>query len=269
MARSSPVGMSNVHRLFGGWTVAVLTFLYLPIALLVVYSFNRSRLNITFEGFTFDWYRQLWHNAALIDALNNSLIIAGVTTVLSVILGTAAAWLLYRYRFPFGRTVLGLIYVPIVIPEVIMGISLLMLFAMVSQHVAPLGLGFTTVVLAHVTFCFPFVMVAVQARLAGLDPALEEAAMDLGATPARAFFRVILPYLLPGIIAGGLLAFTLSIDEFMVTYFTYDAHSITLPVLIYSEARTGLKLTLNAVSTLFIAGTVILVLALEAARSRS
>ena len=266
MARSTPAGMSVLHRLFGGWTVAVLTFLYLPIVLLVVYSFNASRLNITWQGFTLQWYRALWHNDPLIDSLNNSLIIAAITTVISVILGTAAAWVLDRYRFPLGRAVVGLIYVPIIIPEVIMGISLLILFAIVSQHV-PLGLGFTTVILSHVTFCFPFVMVAVQARLAGLDPSLEEAAMDLGATPMRAFFRVIVPYLLPAIISGALMAFTLSMDELIVTYFTTGPRSVTLPIKVFGMAKVGLNPMLNAISAIFIAGTALLIGVAEYLRS--
>jgi spermidine/putrescine transport system permease protein len=153
--------------------------------------------------------------------------------------------------------------VPLIIPEVIMGVSLMMLFRAIG-----LELGYTTVIIAHVTFCFPFVMAAVQARLAGIDPSLEEAAMDLGATPARAFFGVIVPYLMPAIIAGALLSFTLSLDEFIVTYFTYSAESITLPIRIYGMVKTGVKPTLNAVSTLFIVGTALLVLGADALQRR-
>jgi len=269
MPRTAPIGMSLVHRLFGLWTLIVLIFLYLPITLLVIYSFNASRLNIVWTGFTLDWYRQLWHNQPLIDSLNNSLIIAAYTTVLSVLLGTAAAWLLYRYRLPMGKTVLSLIYVPIVIPEVVMGVSLLILFATVNHAMtsgglpAPLRLGFLTVILSHVTFCFPFVMVTVQARLAGIDPSLEEAAMDLGATPWRAFWLVIVPYLLPAIISGALMAFTLSMDELIVTYFTTGPQSITLPIKIFGMAKVGLNPMLNAVSALFIVGTALLIAAAE------
>ncbi len=268
MARPLPSGNSIARLILPAWTIAVLVFLYLPIVLLVVYSFNNAPTNMdlraAWHGFTMRWYRQMWADRQLMLSVQNTLIIGAIVTFVSVILGTGAAWLLHRFRFPAARTTQTLILLPMIVPEIIMGVSFMLLFRAIG-----LERGFTTVIIAHVTFCFPFVMAAVQARLAGLDPALEEAAMDLGATPARAFFRVILPYLLPGIVAGALLAFTLSIDEFMVTYFTYDAHSITLPVLIYSEARTGLKLTLNAVSTLFIAGTVVIVLALEAMRRRS
>lgn len=264
MPRTTPIGMSAVHRLFGLWTLLILLFLYLPITLLVIYSFNSSRLNIVWQGFTLDWYRQLCHNQPLIGSLYNSLIIAAVTTVLSVFLGTAAAWLLYRYRLPMGKTILSLIYVPIVIPEVVMGVSLLILFATLSRNLGlPLKLGFTTVILSHVTFCFPFVMVTVAARLAGIDPSLEEAAMDLGATPWRAFALVIVPYLLPAIISGALMAFTLSMDELIVTYFTTGPQSITLPLKIFGMAKVGLNPMLNAVSALFIVGTALLMTAAE------
>jgi spermidine/putrescine transport system permease protein len=148
-----------------------------------------------------------------------------------------------------------------IVPEVIMGVSLLLLFGVL--HVQ---LGFTTVIIAHVTFCFPFVMIAVQARLQGLDPSLEEAAMDLGATPVQAFLRVIVPYLFPAIVAGALMAFTLSIDEFVVTYFTYSAASVTLPVEIYGRMKLGLDPSLNALSALLIAATIVLVLAADFAR---
>jgi spermidine/putrescine transport system permease protein len=262
--RTAPIGMSLLHRLFGLWTALILSFLYLPITLLVIYSFNASRLNIVWQGFTFDWYRQLFNNKPLIDSLNNSLIIASITTLLSVLLGTAAAWLLYRYRLPMGKTILSLIYIPIVIPEIIMGVSLLILFATLSRNLGlPLKLGFLTVILSHVTFCFPFVMVTIQARLAGIDPSLEEAAMDLGATPWRAFWLVILPYLLPAIISGALMSFTLSMDELIVTYFTTGPQSITLPIKVFGMAKVGLNPMLNAVSAVFIVGTALLIAAAE------
>ena len=270
-----PSGMKLVNLLLGSWTALVFLFLYLPIALLVIYSFNTSRLNIQWEGFTWQWYEQMWENRALIRSLRNSLIVAAWTTVISVILGTAGAWLLYRYRFPLRRLFNTLIFIPMVIPEIIMGVSLLIFFAVVNNNgndllarwfevrSSPLGLGFTTIVIAHVTFCFPFVLVAVQARLAGLDPALEEAAMDLGATPLQAFRLIMIPYLLPAIISGGLMAFTLSMDELIVTYFVQSASSATLPVKIFGEVKKGLNPMLNAISAIFIAATAILVIAAE------
>ena len=246
------------------WTALVLLFLYIPIALIVVFSFNTSTLNVLWEGFTVRWYAQVWRDDPLMTALENSLIIATVTTLVSSALGTAAAWLLYRYRFPFTGLVRALIYFPMIVPEVIMGVSLLLLFGVMQ-----IELGFATVVIAHVTFCFPFVMIPVGARLAGLDPSLEEAAMDLGATPVQAFVRVILPYLMPSIIAGALMAFTLSIDEFVVTYFTYSAASMTLPVKIYGMIKPGLNPTVNALSTLLVVATIVLAVTAEFVRRLS
>jgi spermidine/putrescine transport system permease protein len=263
MSHSRARAPKILSSLIGGWTIAVMAFLYLPIILLVACSFNSSTTGLHWGGFTLKWYRLIWRDDGLVLAVENSLIIAAATTVLAVAFGTAAAWLLHRYRFPAQQSIYTLLYVPLIIPEVIMGVSLMMLFRAIG-----LELGYTTVIIAHVTFCFPFVMAAVQARLAGIDPSLEEAAMDLGATPARAFFSVIVPYLMPAIIAGALLSFTLSLDEFIVTYFTYSAESITLPIRIYGMVKTGVKPTLNAVSALFIVGTALLVLGADALQRR-
>jgi spermidine/putrescine transport system permease protein len=239
-------------------------FFYLPIVILIAYSFNTSRLNILWEGFTLSWYGVIWRDGVLIRALNNSLLVAAVTTALSVLLGTAGAWLLYRYRFPAVRLVQTLIFIPMIVPEVIMGVSLLILFVVIH-----LELGYTTIIISHVTFCFPFVMVAVQARLASLDPVLEEAAMDLGATPVEAFRKVLLPYLMPAILAGGLMSFTLSLDELIVTYFTASAATRTLPLEIFGRVKKGLDPTLNAISTMFILSTVTLVALAEFLKRRN
>ncbi len=258
-------GMSMVQRLFRAWTVAVLTFLYLPIVLLIVYSFNKSDLNIVWTGATTRWYIALYHDSAITLAMKNSLLLAAVVTVFSVMLGTAGAWLWYRYTFPLGKSIWSLIYLPILMPDVIMGISLLVLFATAFKFAnswyedrgltGGFELGWGTLVLSHVTFCFPFVMVAVRSRLDGLDPSLEEAAMDLGATPARAFFSVILPYLSPAVVSGALMSFTLSMDELIVSSFVHGPESKTLPIVIFGMARTKLEPTLNAVSAIFIVGT--------------
>lgn len=246
-----PSGIRTLQLCLSGWTVAVLVFLYLPIAVLVAYSFNASRLNVVWSGFTLGWYRRVWENAPLLAAARNSLVVAVLTTVLSVVLGTLAAWLLHRYRFRGARGIETLAAVPMVMPEILMGISLLVLFASIG-----LPLGFTTVIIGHVTFSFPFVMVAVQARLRGLDPALEEAALDLGATPAQAFWLVIVPCLRPAIVAGALMAFTLSWDELIVTFFTASAASATLPLRVYGLAKVGLNPMLNALSAIFVVATV-------------
>lgn len=245
--------------LLGSWTTLVLIFLYLPIVLLIAYSFNASRLNIRWGGFTTAWYVNLFRETELLRALNNSLLIALATTIVSVPFGVAAAWTMYRYRLRFARTIDLLAMIPIAMPEIIMGVSLLALFALLSRATnGLLSPGYTTVVISHITFCFPFVMVVVRARLAGLDPSLEEAAMDLGATPAGAFIHVIVPFLLPAIVAGALMSFTLSIDELIVTYFTAGPGSITLPVKVFGMARVGMNPSLNAISTVLIVLTAVL-----------
>jgi spermidine/putrescine transport system permease protein len=250
-----PQGPAVQRAFFGSWTVGVFAFLYIPILLLVVYSFNDSKLNLYWVGFTTKWYGLLFQNEVLLRAFQNSLIVAGATTVLSVFIGTSAAWLLYRYRFPAQQLIGLLIFIPMVMPEVLMGVSLLVLFVNLG---IPLGYG--TLIIAHTTFCFPFVLVGVQARLQGLDPSLEEAAQDLGAPPLKAFWLVIVPYLMPAIMAGALMAFTLSFDEYIVTIFTSGAESQTLPLKVYGMVRVGLNPQLNALSALFIGFTALLVI---------
>ena len=255
--------MKSIRGLLTVWTVAVLVFLYAPIFILIAYSFNSSRLNILWEGFTLRWYSAIWQDAVLVRSLQNSLIVAAASTVLSVVLGTGGGWLLYRYRFPAVKLIDTLVFVPMIIPEVVMGVSLLILFVVIG-----LDLGYWTIIISHVTFCFPFVLVAVQARLAGLDPALEEAAMDLGATPARAFLGVIVPYLAPAIISGAHVVHAV-VRELIVTYFTASAGTRTLPLEIFGRVKKGLDPTLNAISTVFILATVVLVVATELLNRRA
>ena len=258
--------------LFGGWTALVFAFLYIPILLLVVFSFNSSRLNIRWEGFSLQWYAALLENKVLIAAFENSLIVASVTTVIATLLGTIGAWMLYRYRFPYQRAIGLLIFIPMVIPEVLMGVSLRVSFVQSFNALNPWldslgmphwGLGYWTMIVAHTTFCFPFVLVGVQARLQGIDPALEEAAMDLGAPPAKAFWLVIVPYLMPAIVSGALMSFTLSLDEYIVSVFTTSAQSQTLPLKVFGMAKVGLNPQLNALSAIFVIATIVIVLSSE------
>jgi spermidine/putrescine transport system permease protein len=193
----------------------------------------------------------------LLAAFQNSLIVASATTLLSTLLGTLGAWMLYRYRFPFQRALGLLIFIPMVMPEVLMGVSLLVLFVQFLN----IPLGFTTMIIAHTTFCFPFVLVAVQARLQGLDPTQEEAAMDLGATPFQSFWKITLPFLMPAIVSGALMSFTLSLDEYIVSVFTTGSQSQTLPLKVYGMAKVGLNPQLNALSSIFIAATFAVALA--------
>jgi spermidine/putrescine transport system permease protein len=256
--------MKIVTRLLGVWMGFILLFFYLPIAVLVLFSFNQSKLNIVWTGFTLDWYTSLWYDTVLVRALQNSLIVAVFTTLISLVLGTAGAWLLHRYRYRAASVLETLAFLPMIVPEVILGVSLLILFVTIG-----IQLGYTTIVISHVTFCFPFVMASVQARLAGLDPALEEAALDLGATPLQAFTKVLVPYLMPAIVSGGLMSFTLSLDELIVTYFTASAGTRTLPLEIFGRVKKGLDPSLNAISTVFIVVTVLALVITEVVRRRN
>ena len=256
--------MTGVRRIFIGWTSLVMVFFYVPIAILILFSFNESRLNIVWTGFTFDWYLKLLEDRVLVRALQNSMIVAAFTTLASVAVGTAGAWLLHRYRYRGSGMLETLIFLPMIVPEVILGVSLLILFVTIG-----LQLGYTTIVISHVTFCAPFVMASVQARLAGLDPSLEEAALDLGATPVQAFGKVMVPYLMPAIVSGALMSFTLSLDELIVTYFTASARTRTLPLEIFGRVKKGLDPSLNAISTVFVLFTVFAVFATEALRRRN
>ncbi len=253
-----PTGLRLLEWGLGAWTALVFLFLYVPIAVLVGYSFNTSKLNVVWQGFTFRWYRELLGNEPILRTLGNSLVIAAVATVLAVVIGTTGAWLLHRFRYRCARAIQTLICVPMIMPEIVMGVSLLILF-----RVASLELGFASVILAHTTFCFPFVLVAVQARLQGLDPALEEAALDLGATPLRAFWLVIVPCLRPAVISGALMAFTLSMDELIISFFTVSPASRTLPLQVFGMAKVGLNPMLNALSAIFVVTTVAFVLFTE------
>jgi len=253
-----PDGPRLVRWFCSSWTTLVFGFLYLPIILLVLFSFNESKSGFTWEGFTTKWYGELFQNRVLLHAFVNSLLIGLVSTILATVLGTLGAWMLYRYRFPVHRLMEAFIFVPMIMPEILMGVSLLVLFVILS-----LPLSYLTVIIAHVTFTFPFVLVGMQARLQGMDPSLEEAAMDLGATPRQAFFRVIFPYLMPAIASGALLAFSLSLDDYIVTVFVTGAESQTLPLKVFGMVRVGLNPQLNALSALGIVLTMILVFGSE------
>jgi len=228
-------------------TVAVLAFFYLPVVALVANSFNRSRFGGSWEGFTLDWYVRLYGQREIWSALSNTLVIAVVATAVSTVLGTTAALALHRYRGRLQKLHYLLVYTPLVIPEILMGIGLLLFFVTVG-----LRLGLLTVALSHVTFCISYVAFVVLGRLQDFDWGLVEAAQDLGATPWVAFRSVVLPNLAPGIAAGALLAFTLSIDDFVITFFTSGPGSTTLPVRIYSMIKHGSPALINALSTLLL-----------------
>jgi spermidine/putrescine transport system permease protein len=238
-------------------TVAALGYalLHLPVLVLAVFSFNASRFSVSWTGATLDWYRELLARGDVARALRLSLTVGLVSTAAATTLGTLLALALERHRFRGRRALEAATILPIVTPEIVMGISLLLMFATLR-----IPLGMTTVTIAHIAFNVSFVVVVVRARLAGLDPALEEAALTLGATEWRTLRRVTLPLAAPGIAAAALLAFTMSLDDFVVTFFVAGPGTTTLPVLVYGMARRTVEPTINAVSTLLVAATTMLVL---------
>ena len=231
-------------------TAVVLLFFYLPVAVLVINSFNAARFGGEWKGFTFDWYRRLWAAPEIWHALGNTLAIATVATVGSTLLGTTAAFALDRYRSRLQDAHYLLVYSPLVIPEILMGISLLLFFVALGTE-----LGYATIVIAHVTFCVSYVAMVVLGRLQDFDWALVEAARDLGADTWTATRRIVLPLLAPGIAAGALLAFTLSVDDFVITFFVAGPGTTTLPLRIYSMIKHGSPPLINALSTLLLVGT--------------
>jgi spermidine/putrescine transport system permease protein len=234
-------------------SIAVYLFLYAPLAILVLFSFNKGRLTAVWEGFTLEWYVRLLGDTRILTSLRNSLIIGLSATVLSTVVGTAAALAFFRHRFRRQTSLDALVTLPIVIPEIVMASSLLLLFA-----AAGLRLGFLSVILAHVGFSISYAVVVVRARLSGFDRSLEEAAMDLGAGPFRTFFQVTLPGIAPGVLAAGLLVFALSIDDYVITSFVAGVGSTTLPIQIYSMVRSGVSPQINAVSTILLVATSLL-----------
>jgi spermidine/putrescine transport system permease protein len=244
-----------------GVTIAFV-LLHLPVLVLVAFSFNASRYSLAWTGYTLEWYRALAERPAIVQGLRASLLIAVAATLIATVLGTLLA--LGLHRFGAGRLRRNLeaaLYFPVVTPEIVAGISILALFALLR-----IPLGITTVIVAHVTFCLPFVTIVVLARAAGMDRTLEEAAMMLGATPAATLWRVTLPQLLPGIVAGALLAFTLSFDDFMITFFTAGPGSTTLPLVVYGMVRKAVEPTINAISTIILLVTTAAVIGSELMR---
>ncbi len=247
-----------VERLLAahGWVVYV--FFYAPIALLVVYSFNTGNRVNTFQGVGLRWYRAIGENEPLLDAIQNSLMVAVVSTVVATVIGTATALALERFRFRGRRAYDAVLYLPIIIPDITMAAMLLVFFVQVFQPIG-INLSITTISISHIAFNIAFVAVVVRARLAGLDPVLEEAARDLYASRWEAFRRVTLPLIMPGVLAGGLLALTLSLDDVVITSFVSGPGSTTLPVYVFGLVRRGVTPLINAVSTLMLAASMVLV----------
>lgn len=255
--------MNKRNRALSGFSWLMIVFLYLPIAILILYSFNESRINAVWSGFTWKWYVSLFENRHVMQALSNSLTIGLISSVLATVLGTAASIGIKHYSLRWQNVVNGMIYLPIVIPEIMLGLALLVLFSQMQMD-----LGKATLVMAHTTFSIPFVMVIISARLADMGKELEEAAQDLGATPWQTMRYVILPLISPGIIAGFLMAFTLSLDDFIISFFVAGPNSTTLPLYIYGLVKRGVSPEVNALSTLLIVSTVLLVIIAEVFRRK-
>jgi spermidine/putrescine transport system permease protein len=232
----------------------VYLFLHLPILVLVLFSFNDSKFSVEWRGFTIRWYQRLLERPDILRGLRISLIVGITATVISALLGTLIALALGRHRFRGRRAFEGFLYIPIVTPEIVVGISLLILFALLN-----VSLGVTTITIAHVAFCISFVVVVVLARLEGMDQHLEEAALILGADEITTFWKVTVPQLWPGILAGALLAFTMSFDDFVITSFVSGSGSSTLPIVVYGMVRKNVEPSINAISTIILIGTSVLI----------
>ena len=235
-------------------SVLVYVFLYAPIAVLIFFSFNSTRSTQVWTGFSFEWYGQLLGDPTILQAFRTSLTVGVIATLIATVIGTLTALALSRHRFRGQTAADTAIYAATVMPEIVVGVSLLVFFV-----AANIGLGITTIVIAHVAFTISFVTIVVRARLAGMDRSVEEAAQDLGASPLQTFFRVTLPLILPGVMAGGLLAFTLSFDDFVITYFISGVGSSTLPLKIYSMIKFGVSPVINALSTVVLVATLFLI----------
>ena len=229
------------------YSVLVFMFFYIPLVVLMAFSFNDSKLGTVWTGFTFEWYVKLFNNSQIIEATVNSLIVAVITTIISTVLGVLGALVLHRYIFPGRKAISFIFFIRVVIPEIVLAVALLSLYGAMN-----IQLGLLTIVPGHVVFATSFVILVLLARLAGMDNALEEAAKDLGANEWHTFWKVTFPLLFPGILAGALMAFTISLDEFVVAFFTTGPGSNTLPVLVYSMVRRGVSPEINALSTILI-----------------
>jgi spermidine/putrescine transport system permease protein len=251
--------------LLGTNAAVVFGFLYLPVLILIIFSFNNTRSVSVFTGFSTEWYLSLIQNQELLDAARNSLLVGFITTIAATLIGTLTAMAMERYRFKLRTTFDANLYLPIVIPEIVMGIALLLFF---NQALFPFlqnvfGIratsGLHTITISHIAFDIPFVYIIVRARLADFDRSLEEAAADLGADEWQTFKRVTLPLLMPGIIGGALMAFTLSLDDYLITAFTKGIREQTMPIYIYSLVRRGVTPEINALSTALLIGSIGLV----------
>ena len=246
-------------------------FLYAPSAAVAVFSFNQTKYGLAWKGFTWDWYLRLFQNQAVLEAALNSLLTAGISTALATILGTSLALGLDRFPWPprLKAAVDVVVHLPVVTPDIILAAALVLTFSLFQSLTGLLEMGRTTLIIGHVTFQISFVALVVRSRLAALGRELDEAARDLYASGLYLFLRVTLPLIWPGILAGAMLAFTLSLDDFIISFFTHGPDSVTLPIYIYSSVRRGISPEIHALSTLVLLATMLLVLTAERLLPRS
>ena len=240
------------HRLLTkSYVGAVMAFLYAPIVVLIVYSFNASKSRALWTGFTLDWYRKLFTNEVILGSLMNTLIIAVISTVFATLIGTLAAIGINAMSKWLQSLILNITYMPIINPEIVTGVSLMLLFVFVRDKMnVPMEMGFVTLILAHITFSIPYVILNVLPKLRQMDKNIYDAALDLGCNPAMAYIKVVIPEAMPGIIAGALMAFTFSLDDFIISYFVSGPNFTTLPITIYAMTRKKVSPEINALSTL-------------------
>lgn len=236
------------------YLIFIYLFLYVPIFVLILYSFNESKYSVAWKGFSLKWYEKLFQNSSLVDAAINSVSIAFLSATLATILGTIGAVAIYRYHFKGKKFLKSMVYILILSPEIVMGIALLILFVLIG-----LKLGFFSLLIAHVTFCLPFVIVTVLSRLSGFDRSIIEAAKDLGASGFYTFSHIILPSIAPAVIAGFLLSFTLSLDDVIISFFVSGVEFEILPVKIFSMVRLGVKPEINALCAIMFIVTIVIV----------
>lgn len=246
-----PADMLNKPKIQVSWqvifSIVMYLFMYLPILVLSLYSFNQSAYSATWEGFTLEWYGKLFSDRRILSAFQNSLTVALSAVLISAFFGTLLAVGLARYKFPGKNLFLGVSYLPLIVPDIAIAVATLVFLAAVQ-----IRLSLWTIVAAHIVFCLAYIALAVSTRLADLNPFLEEAALDLGANPTQAFIQVLLPQLMPGIVSGCLIAFVLSMDDFLIASFTAGTGATTLPMEVFSRIRTGVKPDINALSVILI-----------------
>lgn len=247
--------MKTASRIY---TALIFLFLYAPIIVLIVFSFNASSTRTMWSGFSLRWYEKLIEDQMLLLALRNTLVIAVVSAVASTVLGTLAAIGINAYKGLARKTIMNITKFPMVNPEIVTGVSMMLLFVFATRALGGSSLGMGSLMIAHITFCLPYVVLSIMPKLNQMDPHLYEAAQDLGCPPIRAFFKVVLPEIMPGIVTGMIMAFTLSIDDFVISYFT-SGTTQTLPIYIYSMTRKRISPEINALSTVLF-GVILLLL---------